>query len=159
MHYPIRINTIDEYNVVSSLGFLPLMDWRRFTLDVDLRISIQRDLFGHSTLGPGNIPQANERFYKWCWNNAPVHVCSECMHPLSRFYAMFVSHILARGGFPEMAHDPRNHNILCGYCHQDWENPDRRKGMKIYKQNLIVIKLLKQDYARIESVHPYWQHG
>lgn len=160
MIYPIEINTVDAYNVVTSIGFNPLIDWRRFIIAIDLRISIQRQLFGHSVFGPGRIPQANQKFYEYCWDNAPIHNCEECTRKLERYSAIYISHILSRGGYPEMAHDPRNHNLLCGKCHQRWEDPDAKIEMKIFRQNQIVIQLLKNDYhARFKSMYIYRKHG
>ena len=49
------------------------------------------------------------------------------------------------GFAPEMAHDPRNINILCFEMHNRWENGDR-KNMRIYPGNVKVIELLKKEY-------------
>ena len=145
--YPILINTRSDYNNVLDLGFYPLYDWQRFKIDIPLRIELQREIFGHTILGPGNIPQANQRFYNYCWNQSIVKHCEECQLPLNEYSAVFISHILSRAGYPEMAHDPRNHNLLCGNCHHKWEkNEATRSIMKIRKKNNRIIKLLNQDY-------------
>lgn len=52
---------------------------------------------------------------------------------------------MTRGAYPEMAHDPRNINILCFEMHNRWENGDRQK-MRIYPGNVRVIELLKKEY-------------
>jgi len=148
--YPILINTKSDYNLVLGLGFSPLNDWQRFKIDILLRIELQRAIFGHTILGPGNIPQANQRFYHFCWEHSIVKCCEECQLPLSEYSAVFISHILSRAGYPEMAHDPRNHNLLCGTCHHKWEKDNNSRSlMKIRKKNNRIIRLLNADYKTI----------
>jgi len=143
--YPIKINTTSDYNTLSEMGFLPLMDWRRFQIDIQLRITLQSRLFGRVEIGHGNIPQANQRFYKYCWDNSLVKVCQECQKHLTQYGAIHISHIQTRGGHSERAHDPRNFNLLCATHHEQWENGDQ-SVMKIRKENGRIIKLLNQDY-------------
>lgn len=117
-------------------------------MDIRLRVEIQRELFGHCVFGRGNIPQANERFFRWVWEHKP-HRCEECLKPLRNYSAVYCSHILTRGAFPEMAHDARNINILCFEHHSCWENGDKTK-MRIYSGNMRMIELMKNEYANLE---------
>lgn len=137
----IRIDTRQEYDYAVSRGYEPLLD-ARFDLDIRLRVSIQRQLFG-----TGHTPQENERFYRWCWEHLP-HRCEETLRPLYHYSAVHVSHILTRGAHPEMAHDPRNVNILCLEAHNEWEN-GRRKGMRIWPSNQLRIEQLRKEYESI----------
>jgi len=133
-----------EYELVVSRGYQPLLPNKHFALDIRLREKIQKELFGRCVIGRGNIPQANERFFRWVWDNKP-HYCEECMKPLRAYSAVYCSHILTRGAHPEMAHDPRNINILCFEHHNQWENGAREK-MRIYPGNQRTIKELENDY-------------
>ena len=139
---PFPITTRAEYDLCKAHGIEPLID-RRFAIDIRLRVAIQRELFG-----TGHTPQENERFYRFCWEHYP-HQCAETMRPLNQYSATYVSHILTRGAHPEMAHDPRNVNILCFEMHNRWENGDR-KNMRIFAGNQIIIEQLKREYATIE---------
>lgn len=130
---------IAEYNYAVSRGYEPLLDTKHFRLDIQLRVQIQNDKFG-----TGHTPAENEKFYRWCWEHMP-HRCEETMRPLPNYSAAYVSHILSRGAFPEMAHDPRNVNILCFEMHNKWENGNRQ-DMKIYAANIMRIEELKNDY-------------
>lgn len=132
------IDTRELYDYARGRGYEPLID-RRFAMEIHLRVSIQRELFG-----TGHTPQENERFYRWCWEHYP-HRCEETMRPLYNYSAVYVSHILTRGAHPEMAHDPRNVNILCYDAHNRWENGNR-EAMRIYAGNQLLIKLLKNEY-------------
>lgn len=135
---PIVIDTRELYDFARKRGFEPLID-RRFAVEINLRVSMQRELFGR-----GHTPEENERFYRFCWDHYP-HVCAETMRPLHEYSAAYVSHILTRGAHPEMAHDPRNVNILCLEMHNRWENGDRQ-NMRIYQSNLLIIEMLKKEY-------------
>lgn len=132
------IDTREMYDYARSRGYEPLID-ARFPMEIHLRVSIQHELFGQ-----GHTPAENERFYRWCWEHSPK-VCEETMQPLCSYSAVHISHILTRGAFPEMAHDPRNVNVLSLAAHNRWENGDR-EGMRIYRSNLIRIEMLKNDY-------------
>lgn len=134
----IVIDTRELYDYARQRGYEPLID-RRFSLDINLRVSIQRELFG-----TGHTPEENERFYRFCWEHYP-HICAETMRPLRNYSATYISHILTRGAHPEMAHDPRNVNILCFEMHNRWENGDR-KNMRIYRINQLTIEMLKNEY-------------
>lgn len=138
---PIVIDTRELYDYARKRGFEPLID-RRFAVEINLRVSIQRELFGR-----GHTPEENERFYRFCWDHYP-HVCSETMRPLHQYSAAYVSHIMTRGAHPDMAHDPRNVNILSVEMHNRWENGDRQ-NMRIYRANQLTIEQLKQEYATI----------
>ena len=143
MMEPIVITTRDQYELCKQQGFEPLLGLHLFPMDIRLRVAIQRELFG-----TGHTPQENERFYRWCWDHYP-HRCAETMRPLREYSATYVSHILTRGAHPEMAHDPRNVNILSFDQHNRWENGDR-KNMRIFAGNQIIIEQLKREYATIE---------
>lgn len=56
---------------------------------------------------------------------------------------------LPRGGHPEMAHDPRNVNILCKEHHTIWENQTGRATMRIYLSNLQRIDDLTNEYKNL----------
>lgn len=146
MDLPIKISTREEFEYVLSRDYNPLLDWRKFKIPNSLRVDIQRELFGKSFISKGsNLVEANNRFYRYMWENKN-HICEECGKPLSHYSSVFISHILSRGAKPEMAHDPRNINILCFHDHNKWEQETTRKDMKIYKTNLIIIEFLKDDY-------------
>lgn len=137
---PYFISERWEYDYIVSRGFEPLLDTNHFRMDIRLRIAIQREKFG-----TGHTPEENERFYRWIWEHKP-HYCECCMRPLPNYSATFVSHILTRGAYPEMAYDARNVNILCFNHHNCWEHETTRKGMRIYAANLLRIQELKKDY-------------
>lgn len=136
---PVAIDTRAEYDYCVARGYEPLID-RRFKMDIRLRVSVQRELFGD-----GHSPAENEKFYRWCWEHKP-HICEECMRPLREYSATYVSHILTRAAHPEMAHDPRNVNILSFEAHNRWENGDR-VNMRIYRSNMLLIDQLKSEYG------------
>lgn len=138
---PIVIDTRELYDFARKRGYEPLVD-RRFAVEINLRVSIQRELFGR-----GHTPEENERFYRFCWYHYP-HVCSETMRPLHQYSAAYVSHIMTRGAHPDLAHDPRNVNILSVEMHNRWENGDRQ-NMRIYRANQLTIEQLKKEYATI----------
>lgn len=139
------IKTEEEYNIVVSRGYQPLLNNRFFLLDIDLRETLQKRIFGHCAIGRGrDIMAANDRFFHWIWDHKP-HYCEECMKPLHDYSAVYCSHILTRGAHPEMAHDPRNINILCFRHHNQWENGDK-KSMRIYPGNMRIINELLEDY-------------
>ena len=83
---PFLIDTREQYDLCKAHGIEPLID-RRFAMEIRLRVSIQRELFG-----TGHTPEENERFYRWCWEHYP-HICAECMRPLRQYSATYVSHI------------------------------------------------------------------
>lgn len=138
---PFLIDTRDQYDLCKAHGIEPLID-RRFAMEIRLRVSIQRELFG-----TGHTPAENERFYRFCWDHYP-HICAECMRPLRQYSATYVSHIMTRGAHPETAHDCRNVNILCFSHHSVWENGNR-KNMRIYQRNLQIVEELKKEYSAI----------
>ena len=141
------ITTREEYDIVVSRGYEPLIDERFFLLEHGLRVALQHEIFGHSLTSRGNIMQANERFFRWIWAHKP-HICEETMRPLREYSAVYCSHILSRGAFPEMAHDPRNINILCFEAHNRWENGDSQR-MRIYAKNQQTIERLKKEYNAV----------
>lgn len=127
-------------------GHDPLLH-RFILMTILFRVEVQKQTFGHTIFGRGDIPKANDRFYHWVWDHK-THVCENCMKPLWNYSAVFISHILTRGANPEMAHDPRNTNILCFECHNTWEDETTRKSMRIYDQNQLTINLLKSEYGK-----------
>jgi len=139
-----HIETSEEFNTIMQRGFNPLFN-PIFTIDIKLRIQIQHQIFGNSLISKGDIPKANEKFYKYMWQYKP-HYCEECLKPLRNYSSVFISHILSRGSSPEMAHDVRNINILCMDHHNQWET-GKRETMRIYPCNLKIIKTLKTEYA------------
>lgn len=149
----INITTREEYDICTARGHEPLVDTKNFVIDISLRVEIQKEIFGHCTHGRGNIPQANERFFRWVWEHKP-HICEETMQPLRNYSAVHCSHILTRGAYPEMAHDPRNINLLCFEMHNKWEN-GKREEMRIFKKNEKIIETLKKEY----SIYAFRQKG
>ena len=146
---PYLLTDRDEYQYCINRGYNPLIDIKHFTMDIRLRVEIQRELFGHCITGRGaNIMAANERFFRWVWDNKP-HQCEECLKPLRNYSAVYCSHILTRGAYPEAAHDARNINILCFEHHNQWENGDKSK-MRIYPGNIRIIELIKKEYGSLE---------
>lgn len=136
----IEIATRAEYDYIVSRGFQPLINWRMFKLEIELRKQIQYDTFGSS----GDFVKQNDKFYHWVWENS-LHFCHETGRPLESYSSVFVSHIISRGANRFMAIDPRNANILCYNAHQAWEGKYNYK-MNIFRQNQLIIKLLKNDY-------------
>lgn len=130
-----------EYDIVKQRGYEPLCDTVNFTMDIRLRVEIQKEMFG------GNNMRDNDTFFHWIWQHKP-HLCEETLRPLKNYSAVYCSHILTRGAFPEMAHDPRNINILCFEMHNKWEN-GKREEMRIYNKNMRTIELLKQEYNQL----------
>lgn len=140
----IKLTERWEYDMSVQEGFTPLLD-DRFQLDINLRIEIQRELFQHSLVGRAdNVERANQRFFKWIWKHKK-HYCEETMQPLRSYSAVYCSHILTRGAYPDMAFDPRNINLLCFDMHNKWENGNR-KSMRIYERNMKIIEQLKKEY-------------
>lgn len=147
---PYLITDISEFEYCISRGFNPLFDIINFKMSIDLRVVVQKEKFGRCIIGRGDIPQSNERFFRYIWENKP-HICEETMKPLYSYSAVYCSHILTRGAHPEMAHDPRNINILSFESHNIWENGERQK-MRIYKKNMRMIKLLKDEYSQLKII-------
>lgn len=141
---PVLISDRQEYEFVTDRGFCPLLDYKHFKMDIRLRVRIQQELFGRGVI---DTMRANEKFFRWIWEHKP-HICEETLKPLQNYSAVYCSHILTRGAFPEMATDPRNINILCFEMHNKWENGDRR-NMRIYPSNMRLIQLLKSEYQML----------
>ena len=143
-----QITTREEYDICISRGFQPLIDWRHFSVDIQLRVDLQREIFGHSIFSRGDVTKGNDRFYHWVWKNKH-QVCEETLSPLNNYSSVYISHILTRGAHPEIGHDPRNTNILCYISHNRWEDPEKRKGMNIYMLNCLIIRMLTEDYNKL----------
>jgi hypothetical protein len=147
MDFPIVISSSEEYELIVSRGYEPLIDILLFRMDIQLRVQIQHELFGGSSLNKGDVLQGNQKYYHYCWDHKPhFGKCQNCFHPLDFFAATFVSHIQGRGAFAELAYDPRNSNILCFNCHRRWESLTERINMAIYRENLYLINLFKNEY-------------
>ena len=138
----VSIKTRKDYEQAKEYGFEPLID-TRFDVSIKLRVELQRELFGKNA-----NQEANQKFYTWAWNHSD-HWCAECMLPLYDYSATYISHILTRGAHPEMAHDPRNINILCPKCHNTWEHATTRGSMRIYLSNLQRIDDLTNEYKDV----------
>jgi 5-methylcytosine-specific restriction endonuclease McrA len=136
----IEIASKEEYNYILNRGYFPLQNWRMFTLPIALRIELQYETFGSNS----DFQKQNDKFYRYCWDNMP-HYCAETAKPLESYSAVYISHILSRGSNRAMSCDPRNVNILCFEAHQIWESEYNYK-MNIWRQNQLIIKLLKNDY-------------
>lgn len=143
----IRIETRQEYDYAKSRGYDPLLS-RFFEMDIKLRVDVQREIFGKSFTGRGNVVSGNDRFYHYCWDNK-IHVCEECMKPIENYASIHISHIITRGSHPEMGHDPRNVNILCEKHHRQWESLKREK-MRIYRQNMRTESTLRAEYNSLK---------
>ena len=142
---PIYIGDYQSYFYCVQRRYEPLVD-DLFKMDIRLRVYLQNQYFLVRKKG-GKIDRqrSNIKFYKWVWDHKP-HQCEETLTPLEKYSAKFVSHILTKGAYPEMAFDPRNTNILRFDKHRLWENDEARKGMLIYIQNMKIIELLKSEY-------------
>lgn len=132
------LSSREEYDYCVLRGYEPLCD-ERFPLEHQLRRELQGEKFGK------NNAVGNQKFYEWCLEHKPLF-CEECGKPIRNPSAVNVSHILSRGAHPEMAHDPRNMNILCAEHHAKWEHSTTRKGMRIETKNLKIIEQLKNEY-------------
>lgn len=138
-----HITEKDEYDYCVRHGIEPLIEDSNFTIDIKLRVELQESKFGTRK----NIQAMNQRFFHWVWLHKD-HFCEECGRPLPDYSATFCSHILSRGAHPEMATDPRNINILCFNCHQQWETGKREK-MRIFAKNQHTIEKLKFEYSQL----------
>ena len=134
------VTTREDYDILLARGIDCLYD-RRFHLEIGLRRAIQKERFG------GNNAEGNAKFYNYCLRHF-AHVCENCGKPITNPTATNVSHILTRGSHPEMAHDPRNVNILCFDCHNLWEHKTTRDRLRLWfvEKNERTIEQLKQEY-------------
>lgn len=137
-----HITEKEEYDYCVQHGIEPLID-DKFTIDIKLRVELQEDKFGSRK----KITARNQKFFHFVWLHK-YHYCEECGRPLPEYSATFCSHILSRGAHSEMATDPRNINILCFNCHQQWETGEREK-MRIFEKNQKTIELLKSEYSKL----------
>lgn len=138
------LTTWNEYKFVVERGFCPLLDTKNFKMDIRLRVEVQQETFGRGIIA---TDEANGKFYRWCWEHMP-HICEETLKPLKKYSAVYCSHILTRGAYPEIATDPRNINMLCFEAHRRWEVGDR-ENMRIFQKNLKTIELLKSEYNQL----------
>jgi hypothetical protein len=148
---PIVISTREELDYCLRKGVNPIFYHPIVKLDIKFRIYLQNELFGRPALSDNKIVIANDRFYRYCWENGHG-LCENCGRPLyvlrnldGIYSSVWISHILSRGGWPEYAHDPRNHNILCGRCHAKWESRYNFE-MSIFFFNQRIIKEIKSEY-------------
>lgn len=136
----VEITNREDYDALLKRGIDCLYD-KRYHLEIGLRREIQREKFGK------NDDAGNALFYAYCIKHFP-HVCENCGKPIEHPWATNVSHIITRGSHPEMAHDPRNVNILCWFCHSAWEHTTTRHYLNLWflEKNARTIQLLKQEY-------------
>lgn len=136
------VTTREDYDILLSKGIDCLYD-TRFDLEIGLRRAIQKEKFG------GNDDVGNAKFYHYCLTHFPM-VCENCGKPIRYPWATNVSHILTRGAHPEMAHDPRNINILCAECHELWEHKTTRDRLRMWfvEKNERTIEELKKEYQK-----------
>ena len=136
----VEVTNREDYDALLKRGIDCLYD-KRYHLEIGLRREIQREKFGK------NDDEGNAKFYSYCIKNFP-HVCENCGKPIEHPWATNVSHILSRGSHPEMAHDPRNMNILCWECHQKFEHTTTRHYLNPWfvEKNERTIQKLKQEY-------------
>jgi hypothetical protein len=98
--------------------------------------------------------KTDEQVYEEVWNRATVKCCENCGQYLGEDFRdfegrvndkRFYSHILTKGGKPEMRLDVDNFNLLCPDCHDEWEFGDQTK-MNIWHKNKKTIQKLKEKY-------------
>lgn len=136
----VEITNREDYDALLKRGIDCLYD-KRYHLEIGLRREIQREKFGK------NDDEGNAIFYRYCLHHFP-RICENCGRPIEHPWATNVSHILTRGSHPEMAHDPRNVNILCWTCHELWEHAPTRFKLNpwLVEKNERTIQMLKQEY-------------
>ncbi len=141
----VEITNREDYDALLKRGIDCLYD-KRYHLEIGLRREIQREKFGK------NDDAGNALFYAYCIKHFP-HVCENCGKPIEHPWATNVSHILTRGSHPEMAHDPRNVNILCWFCHSAWEHTTTRNYLNLWflEKNARTIQQLKQEYNGVNA--------
>ena len=142
----ITISSPAELELCLSSNVNPVLYHPIYKLDFRYRILLQDILFGKPALTKNRVVSANDKFYHYCWSHG-YGLCENCNLQLNEYNAVFISHILSRSSHPEMAHDPRNHNILCGSCHHKWESTTNFE-MMIFLHNQIIIKELKSEYSQ-----------
>lgn len=138
----IEISSRAEYDLCIKNGFNPLINWKMFTMPIDLRIALQNELFGTA-----DFVTANNKFYKYVWDNS-IHNCLETGQPIEHFAAVHISHIISKGSDRRLATDPRNANVVIKRVHDIWEfgTLSQKKKLNIYPENQLIIKLLKNEY-------------
>ena len=136
----VEITNREDYDALLKRGIDCLYD-KRYHLEIGLRREIQREKFGK------NDDEGNYLFYRYCLHHFPA-ICENCGKPIEHPWATNVSHIITRGSHPEMAHDPRNVNILCWECHELWEHKTTRNRLNPWfvEKNERTIQMLKQEY-------------
>ena len=95
---------------------------------------------------------ADTRFYQEIWDERE-HSCEECGVSLDNgdgeWQRIYFSHILSKGAHPELRHEKRNFNILCGLHHTQFEF-GKRKHMKINEKNKdVIVWLLNRSIERL----------
>lgn len=89
---------------------------------------------------------ADSRFYKRIldkWETDGELYCKECGIPIEEPSASNVAHILSRGAFPQLRHDPENVICLCFDCHFQLDHGDPTT-MELYDY----LQRLKEDLKR-----------
>lgn len=140
-----RINNIEDYDYAIKYGFNPFLD-PTFIIDIETRYYLQKELFQVK----GNLKKSDVKFYRFCWKWLD-HYCEETGIYLRDYSAVFVSHILSRGAYPEMRWDIRNINILSFKAHQEWEfgTFEKKQNMKIWSKNEAIIESLRLEYNQL----------
>jgi hypothetical protein len=134
----LRLETWVDYEAAlrASSWRHPLID-PRIEMPLELRQQIEQTFY-----------RDKNGFYRWQWQTRNPKACEECNHPLGRYDATWVSHILSRGAHPNMTLDSRNANLLCAWHHAQWENrlKEPNTHMQIYSRNQIIIAQLYADH-------------
>ena len=140
------ITNRQEYDHAVKYGFHPFID-SAFEMDIQTRYYLQKEIFKTSK----SLRNCDIKFYKYCWEVLD-HYCQETGWWLKNYSAVYVSHILSRGAYPEMRWDIRNINILNFESHRLWEfgTIEQKQKMKIYPKNIEIINLLKEEYLELK---------
>ena len=136
----VEISKRGDYDALLKRGIDCLYD-KRYHLEIGLRRDIQKEKFGK------NDDEGNFLFYRYCLHHF-AHVCENCGKPIEHPWATNVSHILSRGAFAPLSHDPRNVSILCWQCHQTFEHKTTRVTMNPWYLEKVerTIEMLKKEY-------------
>ena len=141
-----RINNLKEYNHARKYGFHPFID-KDYVMDINVRYDLQKEIFKTSK----SLRNCDIKFYKYCWSVLD-HYCQESGLYLREYSAVYISHILSRGAYPEMRWDIRNVNILSFKAHQLWEfgTNEQKENMKIWTMNNEIMNCLKTEYQGLK---------
>jgi hypothetical protein len=140
----MRIKSVEEYRETRDRVKAEPMISLYYEIDLEVRIKIQRSLFGHP------CPANDYKFYRYAWN-IKIDYCEETNQPLHHYDARCISHIITKGAHPEMRYDLRNYNKVIPYIHNIWEygTTEERSKLKIFWKNKPVIEKLMNEYQKI----------